>query len=851
MRPFLQSARSLSFAFIVFAMQVHSTGSHAATPTDIATFQELLNTSSQDISTSELEIRLVKETLKQVDSIARTRVYPNWFRSSQPLIEQEATTLVRNGLRTGKRRDAIIDAITGVTAERVMAKAAGLPNPVNPKQNPSQPLSLSASVGGGGLLGLVADKSQIINDRGSFGSGNGILDPGEFAQVSLVFENLGKERLTSTSVYVDSLDSCLYSEDPIGGEVEMPELEPGESGQITLNLYASANCPSNTASLRLRAHDSHLFSKNPTRFNINFQLGSLGKSRLINLRVDTDDYGHSEPTSYPKLKPLDRVEVATGLSLTGSGYSEVEQRFHVMKPLQSTHSPAFVETRRTGNGSVAPMADDLDLVVPAKQTLQSGLQPIADRMQWVRANDARIFVSVDSTVVRDSKEVTEASIETVVRMDKNRVEAILREHVNIDPVTSRAPATADGLPIISVNGFTVSVADADALMQDLESSAKIREVAGTKEKPGIAYVLRHYIELPIEWEPPASQCKLTASTRSVVLGSTAQFTATVSNVGTGLSYNLIANNTSQSAGQVPSNGRLSLQFQPASSGTQNVTMEVQRNGQSIAQCQTTIAVTKPICGCTLTTPRTVTVGDTFYARGTAEAGCSNQFTYAMTSNQQTQKGSLQTSRSARHSFKATKVGKQIVTWSLLQDGVEQAACQRAINVIETEVGNILAVGISKVTVQATAESSISDDLATVEGYTNEERVTTGTIHMVIGGTSKLRFQGDFLYGNLDKALPMVEFGVGPRYNVVQNSSLQAGPFFEFGVRALSGSPTGTTQPMIKTGISTEITLSAFVIWAQTSLTPSTPEEKTVQGPSGYTQYGVLRPHMSTGVGFVF
>jgi hypothetical protein len=248
------------------------------------------------------------------------------------------------------------------------------------------------------------------------------------------------------------------------------------------------------------------------------------------------------------------------------------------------------------------------------------------------------------------------------------------------------------------------------------------------------------------------------------------------------------------------------------------------------------------------------VGDTFYARGTAEAGCSNQFTYAMTSNQQTQKGSLQTSRSARHSFKATKAGKQVVTWSLLKDGIEQAACQRAINIIETEVGNVFAVGISKVKVQSITDSSGSDDLGTVNyGYTAEERVSMGTIHMVIGKTSKLRFQGDFLYGNIDKILPVIEFGVGPRYNLVQNSSLQAGPFLEFGIRALSGSPTGTTQPIIKTGVSTELTLSAFVIWAQTSITPTTPEDKVVQGPSTFTdtEYGILRSHMSGGVGFVF
>ncbi|MGB0639276.1 MAG: hypothetical protein ACPGTU_08090 [Myxococcota bacterium] len=838
MRPFLQAARSLSFAFIVFALQVHSTGSHAATPTDIATFQELLNTSSQDISTSELEIRLVKETLKQVDSIARTRVYPNWFRSSQPLIEQEAATQVRDGLRTGNRRDAIIDAITGVTAERVMAKAAGLPNPVNPKQNPSQPLSLSASVSGGGLLGLVADKSQIINDRGSFGSGNGILDPGEFAEVKLVFENLGKERLTSTSVYVDSLDSCLYSEDPIGGEVEMPELEPGESGQITLNLYASANCPSNTASLRLRAHDSHLFSKNPTRFNINFQLGSLGKSRLVNLRVDTDDYGHSEPTSYPKLKPLDRVEVATGLSLTGSGYSEVEQRFHVMKPLQSTHSPAFVETRRTGNGSVAPMADDLDLVVPAKQALQSGLQPIADRMQWIRADDARIFVSVDSTVVRDSKEVTEASIETVVRMDKNRVEAILREHVNIDPVTSRAPATADGLPIISVNGFTVSVADADALMQDLESSAKIREVAGVEEKPGIAYVLRHYIELPVEWTP--LRCTLKPDLQSVALGTTAQFTATVSNAGAGLSYNLKAGNTSQSSGQVPSNGRLSLQFKTTSTGTQNVTMEVKRKGHSVAQCTAEIKVPEPACGCAVNAPRLATLGDTFFAGGTAAPGCSEQIAYTMKSNQQKHKGSLPGNKTVRHQFKATKVGKQTVSWTLLNNGTQTTECNASVTVKAEKIGNVFAAGISKVKTQTV------DEL-----FTSEERTTMGVVH-VQGGPQKLRVQSDFVFGQVSNTNTVVEFGVGPRYNLVHDKLIQVGAFAELGLRTMQNQPLPVQiQAIYKTGVSSELTLGSFVLWAQTSLTPKTPDDKFVGSAGSFTEYGVLRPHMSTGVGFVF
>jgi hypothetical protein len=837
MRPFIQVVFRLSFAFTLFALQIHSSYSHAATPTDIATFQELLDKSSRDISTTDLEKRLIDETLKQVDSIARTRVYPQWFRSSQPLIVEEATEQVIGNLRSGKRRDAIIDAITGVTAERVMAKAAGLPTPVVPKQNPNQPLSLSASVSGGGLLGLVAEESRVVDDRGSFGSGNGILDPGEFAKVKLVFRNLGKERLTSTSVYVDSLGPCLYSEDTIGGEVEMPELEPGESGYIELNLYASAKCPTDTTSLRLRAHDSHLFSKNPTRFDIKFKLGALGKSRLVNLRVDTDDYGHSEPTNFPKLKPLDRVEIATGLSLTGSGYSEVEQKFHVMKPLQSTHSPAFVPIRRTANGSVAPMADDLDLSVPEEQKLQAGLQSIAARMEWVHADDARIFVSVDSTIVRDSKTVTAANIETVVRMDKSRVEAILREHVNIDPVTSRLAPSSGDLPIIAVNGFTVSVVDPDSLMQDLESAAKIREVAGTEKKPGIAYVLRHYIELPIQWTP--LRCELKPASQNVSLGATAHFTAQVFPPDNGLSYDLKQDNSPQSSGQIPSSGRLSLQFQAASPGTQNVIMAVKRNGKPLTQCTAEIKVPEPTCSCSVTAPPQVNFGDTFSASGTATPGCPKQPTYTMTFTGQKQNGSLRSNRTVKHSFKADRAGMFVVRWTLSKNGGEVAQCSRTVDVVD-EVKNVFAVGISKVKTQSV-----------IEGFADQERVTMGTIHLQAGGSSPLRFQGDFIYGKIANINTVIEFGIGPRYNVVENSKVQVGPFAELGIRAMSGYPIGTTQAMLKTGVSTELTLGLFAIWLQTSFTPKTPDDKLVESFGTFAEYGVLRPHMSSGVGFAF
>ncbi|MEC8424457.1 MAG: hypothetical protein VX000_11820, partial [Myxococcota bacterium] len=114
------------------------------------------------------------------------------------------------------------------------------------------------------------------------------------------------------------------------------------------------------------------------------------------------------------------------------------------------------------------------------------------------------------------------------------VEAVLADHVTVSPVVSRGGAANGGLPLVTVDGFQVSVDDADALMAALEATATTLRTspgAGRSARQGSEYRLRHYIALPVEWDPtpPPVECDISVAPQTSRVGQTLTIRGMVAN----------------------------------------------------------------------------------------------------------------------------------------------------------------------------------------------------------------------------------------------------------------------------------------------------------------------------------
>ena len=518
----------------------------AETPNDINVLQRIAKMSASDASSSAEFVALLQgETLKKVDSIARSREYPQWFSATNPRIVAVVKETIESEVAKAERDssgDAIfelaVSVVSGAVAEKAMAEAIGAPPPAafHSKQA-TKPRALTdgkVKVKGGGALRADLSASSLTNDRGGIGSGNGVLDPGEMAQLSLVFENASKKRLMSTSVYPASSSECVWVMAQPEKEFQLQEMEPGESSTIELNVFFSGRCESPEGWFQLAAYDSQRFAEEPIRFRYAFpagarsSAGAANRSALLEERLDVDDYGHSEPTKRQPLQPDARVELLAGL-VTGADndgdLQSVLQTFIVPKPLTATHTRSSVRLAPSSDGhSVAAPAngDDVDISVPEKKALLKGLTAHAKRLEWDAATDARLFVAVDSLLsaserleLEEPKSADDSGDDgTAAKFDMKAVEKALAEHLTVTPVLTN-DEKSDDLHLLTVHGFRVSVEDPAVLMGAL-SDAEEGDAPAKATKPAsplqavssndaISYQVRHYIELPVYWErPPAT-----------------------------------------------------------------------------------------------------------------------------------------------------------------------------------------------------------------------------------------------------------------------------------------------------------------------------------------------------------
>lgn len=480
-----------------------------ATPSDVELLNRLTSPSLQDRSVNDVLAELQNLAFTRTDSIAQSRGYPGSLQSSNKLVRKYIESELSNSLGTRSMAssstrtlvvDLALEILSGEISERALAYAAFQPPPRPPESNKRlRPLSQSATTSKQKPLSLRLSNSYVQSDMGTIGSNNGILDPGEVATLKLNFINTSETRLVSSSLYIKSLSECLFTSSKLGQEIQLPELNSKKHTNIELSVYASSECSGRTGTIYMEARDTHRFEKNPLRYALKLSLSDATDAKLTNVRIDRDDYGHSEPKRTHRIQPKDRVEVSASIALKQPGYNFAYQR--LLGPAgaaSAVHEAAVVDFRSVNGQYVAPMHDDIDLIFPGKFDLLQRLKPIADAYGWQSINDARVYVAIDTTFGNQDQKTTRSTRTPTYAFSSKALQSHLANHLHIEVNTSSSAPTKDRIAIGAVDGFRFEIDKPGELMEKLNGMDFT--ASHPKQEKDDAYSVRHYIELPIFWE---------------------------------------------------------------------------------------------------------------------------------------------------------------------------------------------------------------------------------------------------------------------------------------------------------------------------------------------------------------
>ena len=175
---------------------------------------------------------------------------------------------------------------------------------------------------------------QFVSDNGGYGSGNGLIERGEWVSFDVKVENNSSDWWFSSSIWFDSDSSCVWF--PESQEMELPELGPtldesqilkqtGEDDQaveievihthkssatIPLRLYVSSECDlSETVSIQYTIKDTYRTQNGPIQGEIEISVSAFAQGHLSNLVLDSDLPGASKGDAFVELDSKDSIEM--------------------------------------------------------------------------------------------------------------------------------------------------------------------------------------------------------------------------------------------------------------------------------------------------------------------------------------------------------------------------------------------------------------------------------------------------------------------------------------------------------------------------------------------------------------
>jgi hypothetical protein len=347
-----------------------------------------------------------------------------------------------------------------------------------------------------GALEFSAESSRLLRDWGGAGFGNGVLDAGEWAQLSLILANPGELPYFSSSAWLRSADDCLWVEPP--QERVLREL-PAGGGTAVLDtwIYVSRHC-GDRAALAIEISDTH---HGKQQIEVVLRPRPAIDGSLQDVKIDIDVPGFSDGGDDVVLRPDWKGEVSADVSLKGGGavgaimqIGTNKKTERLFKTLKMRSSPMVRESN-----TLFRAGDDLDIECAESYRYYAELTSIGREGRWLGSGGGTLWLAVDvelyvpwSAGGSVRPKVAEGAVMTPEMLRK--IEGIVGDYIELQtrpgsPQLDGSVAAADAIEaVFDGEGFRARAAEITGLA--LEDSSGLVET--------IRYRFRGYIPLQVE-----------------------------------------------------------------------------------------------------------------------------------------------------------------------------------------------------------------------------------------------------------------------------------------------------------------------------------------------------------------
>ena len=394
----------------------------ASAPQDVASIQsvfELMRTKGSEKKLRGEMLDIARNSVVRV--LARSKLkdqstssdFNEWFEKRvKPSIKAVSS---KKQLKTRDGRRAFAAHVREITsdnfAHKLISEWLQLPAykriaPAKPASKAGTPLTGQVRVSyGDGAMRLDDAGSRVMLDTGGAGSGNGVIDAGEWVRLRTVVTNTGERPYISSSAWFSPMSSCVWVDSDL--EYLMTEMEDkGATSKLDIWAYFSQTCGGQrSVGIQITIKDTHRTGRTGEQLRVEVDVRPRSGLTLVDGKLDSDVPGFSDGQPFVEIAPKRRIEYST--SAVSSDPSAVSMSMDyqlatassaLFKKVEYTKSPLFKE----GRGRFS-FRDDLDIRTHKKKEMEPALRALQrdDDVRWfVDAQDIPnlLWVAVDTKV---------------------------------------------------------------------------------------------------------------------------------------------------------------------------------------------------------------------------------------------------------------------------------------------------------------------------------------------------------------------------------------------------------------------------------------------------------------------
>jgi hypothetical protein len=392
----------------------------ASAPEDVASIQSVFELMRERSSEKKLRGEMLDIAHSSVvrvlarsglEDLSVSSEFNKWFEERLKPSIKAVTDKKRLGTRDGRRAFAahVRDFTSDNFAHKLVSDWLQLPSykrGLKASATTNTPLmgQVRVSYGDGGIRFDEAG-SRVMLDIGGSGSGNGVIDAGEWVRLRTVVTNSSSRPYVSSSAWFSPMSSCVWVDSSLEyllGEME----EEGATAKLDAWAYFSQECGGQRAvGIQITVKDTHRNAKAGEQLRVEVDVRPRSGLTLVDGKLDSDVPGFSDGKPFVEVAPKRRIEYSTGAVSSDPTAMSMSMDYQpatvsgaLFKEVEYTKSPLFKE----GRGRFS-FRDDLDFRTHKKKQMETAVRALQrnDDVRWFVDEQAipnLLWVAVDTQV---------------------------------------------------------------------------------------------------------------------------------------------------------------------------------------------------------------------------------------------------------------------------------------------------------------------------------------------------------------------------------------------------------------------------------------------------------------------